>query len=332
MSFPGWVSNIGRFKVTRYSWGRTGYAYKGYKPRLVLHTTETISLPGYSSGAAQPHLTIKLSADGRDLTVWQHQPLNVGARALLGISTNTADCIQVEQCMYSDKAIAARVGGVWVGSLSATALATLGEFYRALCAACDIPSVLYPGASRMSQATWLARDGWGITDHAKVPQNSHWDCGALNILGALASAGSDAGSAVAKPPVAKPSRDKTRKPPARPKGLDVDGVLGRLSTKELQRQVGTYADGWIDGQNPAHKGLLKAWPRCRYNAAHSGSACVKALQRKVGCPADGLLGPITNKHVQRWLNRRGEGLVVDGIVGPATAKAIQRALNQGDFK
>ncbi len=50
-----------------------------------------------------------------------------------------------------------------------------------------------------------------------------------------------------------------------------------------------------------------------------GSA-VRSIQRKLGIPADGVFGPITDRAVKRF--QRGNGLVPDGIVGPLTRGAL----------
>ncbi len=56
--------------------------------------------------------------------------------------------------------------------------------------------------------------------------------------------------------------------------------------------------------------------------AHASStrADVRALQRKVGVAADGVVGPATERAVKRW--QRRHGLVADGIVGPQTRSAM----------
>ena len=110
-----------------------------------------------------------------------------------------------------------------------------------------------------------------------------------------------------------------------PSGLAVDGVLGAESTAELQRQLGTPADGIVSGQSASWRSRLAAWPSVRYGAG--GSQCVAALQRKLGVTDDGYLGPGTISALQRKL-----GVTADGYLGPDTARALQRALNAGNVR
>lgn len=49
-------------------------------------------------------------------------------------------------------------------------------------------------------------------------------------------------------------------------------------------------------------------------------ADVSTVQHKVGCPADGVYGPVTKAHVQTF--QRQHGLTADGVVGPNTARAL----------
>jgi peptidoglycan hydrolase-like protein with peptidoglycan-binding domain len=52
---------------------------------------------------------------------------------------------------------------------------------------------------------------------------------------------------------------------------------------------------------------------------NQGSA-VRAIQRALGIPADGIFGPQTERAVRRF--QRSKGLVVDGVVGPLTRRAL----------
>jgi hypothetical protein len=53
--------------------------------------------------------------------------------------------------------------------------------------------------------------------------------------------------------------------------------------------------------------------------ARSGSTVV-ALQRALGVPADGVIGPVTRRAIRRY--QRKQGLVVDGVAGPATLGSL----------
>lgn len=53
---------------------------------------------------------------------------------------------------------------------------------------------------------------------------------------------------------------------------------------------------------------------------HAAGGTVKALQRALGIPADGIYGPQTRRAVRRF--QRSHGLVVDGLAGPQTLAAL----------
>jgi peptidoglycan hydrolase-like protein with peptidoglycan-binding domain len=90
--------------------------------------------------------------------------------------------------------------------------------------------------------------------------------------------------------------------PATGGALDVDGELGPLTWKALQRVLGVPADG------------------------EPGPVTYAALQRRVGSTPDGELGPRTVKALQLRV-----GVTPDGEWGPRTTQALQRALNAGTF-
>lgn len=167
--------------------GVSGGLHIGVPPRVVLHTTETRGVPGYSDGASAPHFTYSPST-----RKWvQHTDTATAARALKnlggGVETNRANCIQVEIVAYSARGIADIVGGLWIANLNQTQLDDIRTFLswtfqfgvrmvwpgkQALSyAAANAPGF------RMSGSEWLAFNG--VCGHQHVPENTHWDPGAL---------------------------------------------------------------------------------------------------------------------------------------------------------
>ena len=120
-------------------------------------------------------------------------------------------------------------------------------------------------------------------------------------------------------------------PKPQPKKVNhCDGVWGEATTKALQRYVGTVVDGIISHQLVSSEKLLisRFGHTFRFDDTRKGSLCIKALQRKLGITADGLIGKNTIKALQRWL-----GVPADGICGKQTTIALQRFLeSKGMFQ
>lgn len=128
----------------------------------------------------------------------------------------------------------------------------------------------------------------------------------------------------------KPSKPKA---PAKPKPapkkttakLTVDGKWGSATTRELQRALGTTADGIISSQ-PRNSVTQALYGGVTFGS--KGSPMVRALQRKVGARVDGKLGAETVRKLQAYL-----GTVRDGKLSRPSlvVKEMQRRLNVGKF-
>lgn len=110
--------------------------------------------------------------------------------------------------------------------------------------------------------------------------------------------------------------------------LAVDGNVGPATVRRWQQVMGTAVDGVISGQQ-VPDGRTYARPAIdssvvRYGAG--GSDLIRAVQRRLGCGVDGLLGPATIRAIQAHY-----GLEQDASFGPGTARALQTALNQNRF-
>ena len=72
--------------------------------------------------------------------------------------------------------------------------------------------------------------------------------------------------------------------------------------------------------SPAPGGPVADVATARASDVHLSAAAVRAIQRKLGLPADGIYGPRTRAAVRGF--QRRHGLAVDGIAGPQTLRAL----------
>lgn len=126
---------------------------------------------------------------------------------------------------------------------------------------------------------------------------------------------------------AKPT--PTPAPTPAPTGITVDGKLGTASVKKMQKWLGTTQDGVVSGQRTSCKKYIPAaCTNWKFSLFGSGSAMVKALQKKLGLKVDGIWGYNTSYALQKYLVKNGAKLTVDGYFGVASAKALQTYLNK----
>lgn len=156
--------------------------------KLVLHTTETRGMPGFSNGDTAPHLVY--DPNTRTWTQWADFDRYVGT--MKGHSSGHWNCqaIQVEIIAYSDRNAAQSVGGLWVGDFLPEHYADLAHLYRWLMAegltGLDLtptpPGGWLYGTSSPHRLTPAQYDGlYGLTCHGAVPGNTHWDTGELDL-------------------------------------------------------------------------------------------------------------------------------------------------------
>lgn len=113
--------------------------------------------------------------------------------------------------------------------------------------------------------------------------------------------------------------------------IAVDGYWGSATTKRLQQVLGTTVDGevWHQWSANAQPAFTSGW---QYDKTQKGSPVIRAMQKRLGVSADGIIGKTTiNALIRRYAAT--SGAVADGKLdaGSRTVKAMQKALNAGKF-
>lgn len=109
--------------------------------------------------------------------------------------------------------------------------------------------------------------------------------------------------------------------------VDVDGYWGTNTTLGLQMLFGTPMDGVVSHQWHGNEqgALTSGW---EWDWTMEGSTLIRAMQAKLGCKADGLIGPDTIRALQRHY-----GTTVDGELwaNSPCVRAMQEAINESTF-
>lgn len=158
----------------------------GYTKKGILHTTEGSTAAGaiqaYKNANSWPHFTVHF-------TVYQHIAIDKAARALKnlsgGVETNRGGAIQIEVVGFASEA------GAWPAGQVA-ALKKLMRWIEAETGIKPHGPVFGSNAQyglnnplEFTNAYWKTFDGW--CGHQHVPENKHWDPGAINIATLLPS-------------------------------------------------------------------------------------------------------------------------------------------------
>ena len=332
----------GASRVQKFS----GNRHKATVDKIIIHTTEGGSWPGYGGGGSAPHFTVH-----RNGTIRQHIDTAYSSKALVnksgGVETNNDGAIQIEYIGSCDRAYAKRHGLffvedatdkdfaplakviAWIHKTHGVQLTTRGLKWS------DTNAAYASAPQRMSFAQWRAFKG--VCGHTHVPENDHWDPGLMDVprvvelarrlaVGGLVPSG---GTAAPRPaPASKPAAVKVARLKvdgragkstmaalqaflnSRVKGakLALDGRAAESTWEALQEYLGApYTDGQISRQS--HKP----------DALGNGIVDRKSAWEYTGPNSD---GSQTVELLQRWV-----GAGVDGVWGEGTTAALQRKLN-----
>jgi hypothetical protein len=154
------------------------------------HTTETRGWPGYGGGASMPNATYHPLLRA----IRQHTWADISSRALQDptgttVRENRDFVFQLEIVCYSDKALAASVGGLWVGNLTDAHMEDIARIDLFLHQRLGLPLTTgvtwTPGKASPTPSVRLSGPQYdaarGIIGHMHASGNSHWDPGGFDI-------------------------------------------------------------------------------------------------------------------------------------------------------
>lgn len=203
--------------------------------KILFHTTETPSWPGYKAGASAPTLTYHAK-----YRKWrQHNYLNRSARALVDpswtpVRENRDDVIQIEIIAYSDERVADSVSGsVKVSELTDENYQDLADFVRFIRAEYGGPALraprflAYPGSYGNSpvRMSSIEFDNFsGLLGHQHASGNSHGDPSNLDVAKIIRLAGGTTTPSVEEDEVVTPE--------------DIDKIANAAASKVKYMEIG----------------------------------------------------------------------------------------------
>lgn len=316
----------------------SGNRHRAKISKIVLHTTEGSSWPGYGGGGSAPHFTVH-----RDGTIRQHISTGYASKALVnrpgGVQTNNAGVIQIEYIGSCDRAYASKHGLFFTEDASDQDLAGLARVLAWIHETHGVPltahGLSWPTSNaayrtapqRMSYSKWNSYRG--VCGHTHVPENDHWDPGAFPVarLLALAGAGPSIPSGGTSVPVPAPPALTTDGK------LTEDGRQGRESSKALQRFLNSRIKARtlkIDGRlGPKTYLSLQEYLEAPYRDGKISRQSYKPVELGNGIgphgwdyTGRGSKGSQTVELLQAWV-----GVKQDGIWYEGTTAALQSKLN-----
>ncbi|WP_226850563.1 peptidoglycan-binding protein [Brachybacterium tyrofermentans] len=189
----------GASRVQKFS----GNRHKRTVTKIVLHTTEGSSWPGYGGGGSAPHFTVK-PGKATKANIRQHIDTAYSAKALVnrsgGVETNNGGCVQIEFVGSCDRAYAKKHGLFFTEDADDDDLASLAAVLAWIHDEHGVPLVIdgnldWPttNAAYRTAPQRLSYKAWneyrGVLGHTHVPENDHWDPGAFPIARLLKLAG-----------------------------------------------------------------------------------------------------------------------------------------------
>lgn len=324
--------------------------------KIVLHTTEGSSWPGYGGGGYAPHFTVKPGKPSSK-TIRQHIDTEESSKALEndrgGVETNNAGVIQIEFIGSCDRSYAKKHDLFFTETAKDDDLLALAAVVAWIAAEHDIPltvgdldwptsNAAYESApQRFSGSQWYAYRG--ICGHTHVPENAHWDPGNFPVGRLLRLAGGEAPSMDPwdlSPRISGMGETEVREIQRLLDSLGydlgsygVDGSYGEdtyNAVKEFQKDSGIVVDGVAGPVTLATLRGAKKESASPVPSVPSGGMSVPVPRpaKRDKIDEDGRFGRKTVRAFQGWLNREhNAGLDVDGKAGRKTWRALQDALD-----